>query len=522
MAEPGGSPLASLAYVHRGTRAVQRMVEHAPSGGGLALWVHHTDVPDLPDLPHLPHVSATPDAPVAAAATLRYAAASAPAWTDGYTVFYRPAFVQLPLACQTAWVAHEVLHIALRHGPRFLALQARMGQADLQLFNVCADAIVNSALAHLAWLQLAPDAVRLEALLTTVLGRSQDAETALLDWDVERLYLAVDDRRADAPMHGMRSTRARSGSGSGNGSGSGSGSGNGDGKGKGNGGSEGDGAASGAREPSVQLNHRGQAQDPGSHAAEPRAGLHDGPRAALTRALARADAADLQPAAGGDGDPQDEAEAARSWAERLLRAHAGDGEQSMLRMLLADLPRLHTPWEQTLRVQLARGLTHKPGLSWSRPARSWLANQGRTVGGRRLPWEPGVSTARPVARLVVVVDVSASIEPALMARFAGEIEAISRRLEAALVLVVGDERVRHVQAFEPGCSDLRQLSFHGGGGTDFTPLLEEAQRHRPDITVVLTDLDGPARFRPRCPVIWAVPAAQRHAVAPFGRLLVLR
>ena len=32
-----------------------------------------------------------------------------------------------------------------------------------------------------------------------------------------------------------------------------------------------------------------------------------------------------------------------------------------------------------------------------------------------------------------------------------------------------------------------------GGGTDFTPLLEEAARHRPDLTVVLTDLEGPAR-----------------------------
>ena len=123
---------------------------------------------------------------------------------------------------------------------------------------------------------------------------------------------------------------------------------------------------------------------------------------------------------------------------------------------------------------------------------------------------------------MVVVDVSGSIEAALMARFAGEIEAISRRLEATLVLVLGDERVLHVQAFEPGSSDLRAIAFHGGGGTDFTPLLEEAQRHRPDITVVLTDLQGPARFRPRCPVIWAVPPAYRHAAVPFGRMLVLQ
>ena len=53
-------------------------------------------------------------------------------------------------------------------------------------------------------------------------------------------------------------------------------------------------------------------------------------------------------------------------------------------------------------------------------------------------------------------------------------------------------------------------------------MLEEAARHAPDSVVVLTDLDGPARFRPRCPVIWAVTEAHADAAEPFGRKLVLR
>jgi predicted metal-dependent peptidase len=68
---------------------------------------------------------------------------------------------------------------------------------------------------------------------------------------------------------------------------------------------------------------------------------------------------------------------------------------------------------------------------------------------------------------------------------------------------------------------LRKIEFQGRGDTDFTPLLTEADKHRPDIAVVLTDLDGPASFRPRWPVIWAVPEANRAAVAPFGRKIVL-
>jgi predicted metal-dependent peptidase len=194
----------------------------------------------------------------------------------------------------------------------------------------------------------------------------------------------------------------------------------------------------------------------------------------------------------------------------------------MLRTLLADLPVSRTPWEQTLRTLLARALSPQPGLSWSRPARSWLANQGRAGPHRRLPWEPGRTATRQVPRLVVMVDVSGSIDGALMDRFAREIEALTRRLETKLVLVIGDDRVRQVAHFEPGRSTLRDIRFGGGGGTDFTPLLEEAEQHHPDIGIFLTDLDGPANRQPRWPVIWAVPEAAAHRPAPFGRRLVLR
>jgi predicted metal-dependent peptidase len=65
------------------------------------------------------------------------------------------------------------------------------------------------------------------------------------------------------------------------------------------------------------------------------------------------------------------------------------------------------------------------------------------------------------------------------------------------------------------------MRFQGGGGTDFAPLLREADRHRPDIAVVLTDLDGPAAYRPAWPVIWAVPEGVRSATAPFGRIVTI-
>jgi predicted metal-dependent peptidase len=123
---------------------------------------------------------------------------------------------------------------------------------------------------------------------------------------------------------------------------------------------------------------------------------------------------------------------------------------------------------------------------------------------------------------VVIVDVSGSIDDPLMDRFARELEAITRRLEARLIIIIGDDQVRRVDCFAPGRSNLRELVFNGGGGTDFDPLLKEADTWRPDMGLFLTDLQGPALYRPAWPVLWAVSAEWAAAEPPFGRKLVLR
>ena len=451
-------------YRHRGTRAVARMVEFAPSTGGLALWVKHQNFPDSHE----------------------FSASSPYVVTDGGTIFYTAEFEDLPLLDQVGHIAHEVLHIALRHPQRYLDLKQLLGDVDLPLFNLCADAIVNSALSHLTWLKLPPGSVYLDKLLKTSLQLDQPLDKALLQWDVETLYRAVDDRAAP-PKRGNAQSDSTSAS-------------------------------------SQKRAKRGKSGSNSSAQAGETSGqtkASDGQRAAQAMLLCRPSLADLVPGPETQGAPESEAEAAREWSERITRAHAGDGAHSMLRTLLADLPKTRTPWEQVLRTQLARSLSNEPELSWSRPSRSYLANQGRSGPHHRMPFEPGTSPSRAVPRLVLVVDVSGSIDDDLMQRFSREIEAITRRLGAGITLVVGDNRVQRVESYQPGRSKLSDIEFKGGGGTDFTPLLEEADRHHPDIIVVLTDLDGPARHTPRCPVWWAVTQAHALAVPPFGRKLVL-
>lgn len=487
---------------HRGQRALQHMLEHAPHSGALALWAQHRDLDPGAGDPADP------------------GDAAGPVFTDGRTLFYRPAFEDLSLPLQAGWVAHQVLHVALRHAQRHDELRARRGDIDLRLWNLCADAIVHSALAHLRWLALPPAALRLETVLEQVLDERVAPDAALAHWDVERLYLAVDDR-GPRPARGGPVRRGEAGrSGDGDGRGDGYGDGRGDGRGDSRRDSRSDGG--GRREP---LRTATSADDPRPDPAAGGRPRPDGPRAARLRVLGRQQSADLQPRPGAGEAPENEADAARAWAERLQRAHAGDGDFSLLRTLLADLPRAGAPWEQVLRVRLARALSRQPGPSWSRPARSWLANRGRTAGGGRLPWEPGRTAARAVPRLVVVIDVSGSIDDALLQRFGRELHAVVRRLEARLVLVLGDDRVREVRVHEPGRNDFRGLGHApvaGGGGTDFEPLLAEAACHRPDLALVLTDLDGPAGPRPPFPVLWAVPPGRPGTTAPFGHVLALR
>jgi predicted metal-dependent peptidase len=425
------------------------MVEFAPSTGGLALWVKHQAQP--PDV----------DAPLVS--------------TDGNTLFYGRGFEALSIAEQTGLIAHEVLHIALRHPQRFSDLNTLLGDADLQLFNICADAIVNSALSHLNWLVLPRSSNYLDTLVKNTLGIDQTIEKLLLEWDVERLYRAIDDCHLQ-PGNG----KDRSGPGE---------------------------TRDGPEAQTLQ--------------SKPSGMRRDGTKSARARALGAQIMIDLLPVPDPHAPPESETEQTRLWSERIERGHAGDGAHSMLRTLLADLPRVHTPWEQILRAYLARYLSSKPGISWSRPTRSYMANQGRCGPHGRLPWEPGFSTSKLVPRLVVIVDVSGSIEDDLLERFALEIESMTRRLEADLVLVIGDDCVCRVEHFEPGLSDLRAITFNGRGGTDFTPLLLEADKHRPDIAVILTDLQGPASFRPRWPVVWAVPETHGKTVQPFGRKLAL-
>lgn len=233
------------------------------------------------------------------------------------------------------------------------------------------------------------------------------------------------------------------------------------------------------------------------------------------------------------GDPPGAANALLSakWAQRLdcaLKAGqmAGRGVGQMMSQI-GDLPKTTTPWEVILRRMVTKAVTFRPEYSFSAPTRRWLAldAQARHADIATPGFEPGIrQAALKRGRVAACVDVSGSISQAMLDRFGGEIDAISRKTGSQITLIVFDHGIQMVKELggDNLGAELLSLRFKGGGGTSFVEPLEEAVKHDPSIIIVLTDLYGPfGQAPPSVPVVWASTGATQNA-APFGKTIYLK
>jgi predicted metal-dependent peptidase len=121
-------------------------------------------------------------------------------------------------------------------------------------------------------------------------------------------------------------------------------------------------------------------------------------------------------------------------------------------------------------------------------------------------------------RIVIGLDTSSSIDAQTLRLFTAEAEGIARRTGAEAHLLAFDETVFAEQRLDPnGWNGLRDRQLRTGGGTDFADLFDKAEKLRPSIAVILTDLDAPLPPAPGFPLLWAVPRAV--VAPPYGRVL---
>lgn len=213
------------------------------------------------------------------------------------------------------------------------------------------------------------------------------------------------------------------------------------------------------------------------------------------------------------GETAAQVDLARRWRERLVRAaqaaESSGRDIEVAEEVLTALGRPTVDWRDRLRRFVQR--TYAADYSWIPPNRRYLY-RGIYLPGTR---------SRQVGDLVVAVDTSGSIDPAVAARFLGEVSAMREMVGGSgrLFLMLADDEIRYAEELRPGVDLPRALK--GRGNTDFRPVFErvEAAQLRPTGVVYLTDGDGefPER-RPNVPVLWVLPA---NVHVPWGEKVIL-
>lgn len=426
-------PLPLSSHSSRAGPALRALVESDPAIAALSLWCIHRD--------------------------------GARTETNGTTISYGADFPELALHEQIGLAAHHILHVALRHPARLDTLKTRLGEGfDADLYNLCADALINEALL-LADHGLPRPAVTLTGLLSGTLGPPDSPQAALGEWDVDRLYFALS------------------------------------------------GGSSGKAEKGARGAGEGNADDTRARAE------------AYARQAGFTSDVSTAP---GETEDQDQVTEDARWRQHLSRAletgrAAGRGLGRIGHRIL-DIPQPRTPWELILRRSLTRALTRHPELSPYRPARRWIARAAEAASLERPTpgFEAGQKQLREVPRIVLAIDASGSIDNPRLDLFWAEVSGIARRLNAELHMMVFDDDIRHTARLDPSQTRFAWPDLPRGGGTAFRPVIEASGRLNASALVILTDLDGdagpvpPATLR----VIWAVPDAAALQ-APFGQLVDL-
>ena len=194
----------------------------------------------------------------------------------------------------------------------------------------------------------------------------------------------------------------------------------------------------------------------------------------------------------------------------ILQAAAAAGEKA-----LGQLP-------LPLRLELEKEPEPRPAIHWrkllrqfGRSSRSTLLKETIHRPSKRYRTTPGIRVRRR-QRLLLGVDTSGSVSREEQAAFFSEIDFLART-GAELTLVEFDSEVQHVSKYK----GRRPAFLLGGGGTNFIPVLEYANRSGPwDGVILFTDGFAPTpRLDLRFPLLWAITSQGLPTATPMFRAL---
>jgi len=144
----------------------------------------------------------------------------------------------------------------------------------------------------------------------------------------------------------------------------------------------------------------------------------------------------------------------------------------------------------------------------------------------KVPWLPAFGPKPGMKRIAVVIDTSGSIDEAMCHQFAGEIQSIRKTVGCALTLITCDASV-HQNFDVTAQEDLfqaikKQGGFKGGGGTDFRPGVAAAEKiNGTSVIIYLTDMMGSYPDKCSKPILWAS-ICEKYSPPPCGKVVVLK
>ena len=403
------------------------------------------------------------------------------ACTDYSRIFISgDAYPALPEEMRLAILAHEVLHIALRHA-------FRIGDRDQNRFEEAADIEVTFILTENFpdpygiecpndWAELTAEQIYelLPPRKNKTKAKSDHCRPNDPSGDGQKS--GDDDEKKKSKSSKKKSGRNSPGDNSGDGDGDSSDGGSGDGRGDGSG-------------PGVTPGTGG----PGSGSSD--SSQQDG-------------YSDFRP----QFDPETEMNCIALSKNTLMdvRNRSRGTAPSHLGLLLEELDKPHVAWQVLLRqfIRLCRGGAY----SWMRPNRRFIS-RGLYLPGRQSKSFSGI----------VGLDTSGStIEdlPEFIAELTGLLKSFGKY---DLTIIECDAKIQQiwtVSSNEP-TPDLTQHKFKGGGGTDFNPVFEyiRDQELTPNVLIFFTDgyANCPAE-KPPYPVLWML-TKDGQAPVPWGQII---
>jgi predicted metal-dependent peptidase len=387
------------------------------------------------------------------------------AFTDGQTIYAGAEYENFSEKERRFVCLHEILHIALCHPSRFLALEKQDVGFEPQLLNIAADAIINKALENLTGLKAPQKAWTLENIWWCLEKCEDTANSANVaqNGKISSPYSfnILSQMRKIANLTKAEFTLA-------------------------------------GRWSCEELYYFLKSQ------AQKLNGVIDVLIAVYQQDSISGDLLRLCGASALPSSAEKVTDDKRNWQQRMSLVRGTMPE--LFQRLAGELPKTETTWEQILRSLVQTVFQETTQMNYSRPSRRWLALERdyKSNAGVNLQFAPDVTKKRG-NQLVVALDTSGSIDTDLLGRFLSEIAVLCSLNQRNHILIIGDAKVHQIAEVDwrDAAEELTNLKYTGGGGTDFRPLIKAAAEYNPDALIYLTDLYGETGEEPEFPVIWA-------------------